>query len=101
MKLLKIISEIKFSIYQGICRITHSDDINVQDVAELFRALPGVVTVTQLSHDSKDYTAVMKIKILTTKNSETGYNALKNNALKRIPQVKKLEVASKTIEKKK
>ncbi len=101
MKLSKIISEIKFSIFQGICRITHSEDINVQDVAELFRALPGVVTVTQLSHDSDKHTAVMKIKILSTKDAQFGYEALKKNAIKRIPQVYKLEVASKTIERKK
>ena len=64
MKLSKIISEIKYSLFQAVVRITHSKDINVQDVSELFRALPGVVTVTQLSHDSDAHTAVMKIKIL-------------------------------------
>lgn len=101
MKLFNIISEIEYSMYQGLCRITHSKDINVQDVAELFRALPGVVTVTQLSHDSDKHTAVMKIKILSTKDAATGFTALKNNAIKRIPEVKRLEVAEKTIEKKK
>jgi len=101
MKLINIISEIQFSMFQSIVRITHSKDINVQDVAELIRALPGVVTVTQLSHDSDKHTANMKIKILTTKDAITGFSALKSNAIKRIPEVKKLEVANKTIEKKK
>lgn len=101
MKLVDIISEIQYSMYQAICRIGHSKEINVQDVAELFRALPGVVTITQLSHDSERHTATMKIKILTTKDAATGFQALKSNAIKRIPEVKKLEVANKTIEKKK
>lgn len=101
MKLVEIISEIQYSMYQAVVRVTHSKEINVQDVSELFRALPGVVTVTQLSHDSDRHTANMKMKILTTKDAVTGFTALKNNALKRIPEVKKLEVAEKTIEKKK
>ena len=42
-----------------------------------------------------------KMKILTTKDAATGFAALKTNAIKRIPEVKKLEVAEKTIEKKK
>lgn len=101
MKLRDIISEITFSMYQAIIRFTHSDDVNVQDIAEMVRALPGVVTVTQLSHDTDRHTAVMKVKILTTKNAEYGYESLKRNALKRVPSIKKLEVAAKTIEKKK
>ena len=76
MKLFDIISEIQYSMYQGTVRITHSKDINVQDVSELFRALPGVVTVTQLSHDSERHTATMKMKKKmlkkeTIKKSET------------------------------
>ena len=101
MKLSHIISEIQFSLFQATVRITHSKDINVQDVSELFRALPGVVTVTQLSHDSDKHTAIMKMKILTTKNAEEGFAALKHNAITRIPEVSKLEVAQKTIVKKK
>jgi len=101
MKLLEIISEIQYSMYQAVVRITHSKDINVQDISELFRALPGVVTVTQLSHDGERHTAVMKMKILTTKDAAYGFASLKTNAIKRIPEVKKFEVAEKTIEKKK
>lgn len=101
MKLLEIISEIQYSMYQAVVRITHSKDINVQDISELFRALPGVVTVTQLSHDAERHTAVMKMKILTTKDAAYGFASLKTNAIKRIPEVKKFEVAEKTIEKKK
>ena len=88
-------------MYQAVVRITHSKEINVQDISELFRALPGVVTVTQLSHDSERHTAVMKMKILTTKDAAYGFASLKTNAIKRIPEVKKFEVAEKTIEKKK
>ena len=41
------------------------------------------------------------MKILTTKDAAYGFAALKTNAIKRIPEVKKFEVAEKTIEKKK
>ena len=101
MKIFDLISEIQFSIYQAMVRIGHSEDITVQDVGEMLRAIPGVLTVNQVSHNSDNNTAIMKIKILTTKTASEAFASFKSTSVKRIPEVKKIEVAEKTIEKKK
>jgi hypothetical protein len=101
MKILKLISEIQFSIYQAMVRVGHSEDVTVQDVGEMLRAIPGVLTVGQVSHDSNNNTAVMKVKILTTKPASEAFASFKQTSVQRIPEVKKIEVAEKTIEKKK
>ena len=82
MKLKQLISEIEFSIYQAMIRVGHSEDITVQDVGEMLRAMPGV-------------------KLLTTKPPSEAFASFKNTSIQRIPEVKKVEVAEKTIEKKK
>lgn len=101
MKLIKLISEIQFSIYQAMARVSHSDDITVQDVGEMLRAIPGVLTVSQVSHNSDNNTAVMKVKILTTKTASEAFDSFKSTSVQRIPEVKKIEIAEKTVEKKK
>lgn len=101
MKILKIISEIQFSIYQAIVRVSHSEGITVQDVGEMLRAMPGILTVGQVSHNSDNNTAIMKVKLLTTKPASEAFNSFKNTSIQRIPEVKKIEIAEKTIEKKK
>ena len=98
MKLAQLIAEIQFSIYQAMVRITHSEDVTVQDVGEMLRAVPGVLTVTQVSHEPSNNTAIMKVKVLTTKTAEETFAAFKQNSVSRVPEVKKLEVAEKTIE---
>ncbi len=101
MKILDLISEIQFSIYQAMVRVGHTQDTTVQDIGEMLRAIPGVLTVGQVSHDSNNNTAVMKVKLLTTKTASEAFASFKNTSIKRIPEVKKIEVADKTIEKKK
>lgn len=101
MKILDLISEITFSVYQVTVRITHAESITVQDVGELLRGMPGVLTVTQVTHNSDNNTAVMKVKIITTKQSNQALESFKQNSLKRIPEVKKVEIAFNTVEKKK
>ncbi len=101
MKIFDLISEIQFSIYQAMVRIGHSEDVTVQDVGEMLRAIPGVLTVNQVSHNSDNNTAIMKVKILTTKTASEAFASFKNTSVQRIPEVKKIEVAEKTIEKKK
>ena len=54
-----------------------------------------------MSHDGDNNTAVMKVKLLTTKPPSEAFLAFKNTSIKRIPEVTKVEVAEKTIEKKK
>ena len=101
MKLLRLLSEIQFSIYQAMVRVGHTEDVTVQDIGEMLRAIPGVLTVGQVSHKSDNNTAIMKIKLLTTKTASEAFASFKNTSVQRIPEVKKIEVAEKTIEKKK
>ena len=101
MKILKLISEIQFSIYQAMVRIGHSEDVTVQDVGEMLRAMPGVLTVGQVSHNGDNNTAIMKVKLLTTKPASEAFASFKNTSIQRIPEVKRVEIADKTIEKKK
>lgn len=101
MKLLKLLSEIQFSIYQAMVRVGHTEDVTVQDIGEMLRAIPGVLTVGQVSHNSDNNTAIMKVKLLTTKTASEAFASFKSTSVQRIPEVKKIEVAEKTIEKKK
>ncbi len=101
MKIIDIISEIQFSVYQAMVRIGHTEDVTVQDVGEMLRAMPGVLTVGQVSHNGDNNTAIMKVKLLTTKPASEAFASFKSTSIQRIPEVKKVEVAEKTIEKKK
>ena len=101
MKILNIISEIQFAVYQAMVRIGHAESITVQDIGEMLRAMPGVLTVNQVSHNSDNNTAVMKVKLLTTKPPSEAFNSFKATSIQRIPEVKRVEIAEKTIEKKK
>lgn len=101
MKLLRLLSEIQFSIYQAMVRVGHTEDVTVQDIGEMLRAIPGVLTVGQVSHNSDNNTAIMKVKLLTTKTASEAFASFKSTSVQRIPEVKKIEVAEKTIEKKK
>lgn len=101
MKILSLLSEIQFSIYQAMVRVGHTEDVTVQDIGEMLRAIPGVLTVGQVSHNSDNNTAIMKVKLLTTKTASEAFASFKSTSVQRIPEVKKIEVAEKTIEKKK
>ncbi len=48
-------------------RVGHSEDVTVQDIGEMLRAMPGVLTVGQVSHNGDNNTAIMKVKLLTRK----------------------------------
>ena len=98
MKIKDLISEIQFSVYQAMVRIGHSEAVTVQDIGEMLRAMPGVLTVGQVSHNGDNNTAIMKVKLLPASEA---YASFKTTSLERIPEVKKVEVAEKTIEKKK
>ena len=58
-------TEEEYNTYQGLVRITINPDVTIQETGELMRAMPGVITVTQVSHNDANNTAVMKMKIIT------------------------------------
>ena len=101
MKIINLLSELQFSIYQAMVRVGHSEDVTVQDIGVMLRAMPGVLTIGQVSHDANNNTAIIKVKLLTTKPASEAFASFKTTSIQRIPEVKKLDVAAKTIEKKK
>ncbi len=84
MKILDLISEIQFSVYQAMVRIGHTEDVTVQDVGEMLRAMPGVLTVGQVSHNGDNNTAIMKVKLLTTKPASEAFASFKNTSFKEV-----------------
>lgn len=99
-KIQILLEEVDFDIYQAICRVHHKEDVKVQDVGEILRGMPGVLTVVQVEHNPDNNTAVMKIKIITKKSAKEGYASFVKTTLERVNIVTKIEVAEKTIEKK-
>ena len=52
MKLLDILREqIDFKTYEGMVQVIYDGSENINNLAELLRALPGVTTVTTASGD--------------------------------------------------
>ena len=101
MKILNLLTELQFSIYQAMVRVNHTEDVTVQDIGEMLRAMPGGLTIGQVSHNAENNTAVLKVKLLTTKPASEAFASFKSTSVQRIPEVKKIEIADKTIEKKK
>lgn len=96
----KVISEeSQFSMYRVITRFTHTEDITVQELGNLLRAVEGVVTIVQVDHDFYKKTAVMKVKIITNQNPKVSLKNFKVRSLRSIPSLKKVEFAMNTLTK--
>ena len=94
----EIISEVVFSVYRGLIRVTHLKEITASEVATFLRAMPGVVTVTAIDSSEETYVVVLRIKLLTTKKGQAAYEKLRSDAFRLIPNVKKVEISNKSIE---
>lgn len=95
-----LLSEKAFAIYQTHIRVTHNPDVNVQDIGNMLRAVPGVVTIVQVDHDYEARQAILKAKILTTKPVGEAWKTFVSNSKKVVPVIDKIEVDYKGIEKK-
>lgn len=99
MKLSDIISEVQFNTYEGMVQVIYDENTNSTEIAALMRALPGVTTVTLASDEGKNR-ETLKIKLITQKDGETAFQALKQNAITKYPPIKVVNIAKNTIEKK-
>lgn len=97
MRLLR--EEGEYSIYRVIGRFTHTEDITVQELGNHLRAVEGVVTIIQVDHDFYKKNAIMKVKFITNKNPKVALNVLRNNALRSITELKRVEFAMNTMTK--
>ena len=97
MRLLK--EEGAFSMYRIIGRFTHTEDITVQELGNHLRAVEGVVTIIQVDHDFYKKNAIMKVKFITNKNPKVSLRDIKQDALRSIISLKRVEFAMNTMTK--
>jgi len=45
MKIRNLINEVTFTMYRGLVRVGHTDEITASEVADFVRAMPGVTRV--------------------------------------------------------
>jgi len=99
MKIKNIINEIVFSMYQGLVRVGHTEEITASEVADFVRAMPGVTRVTAIDSNEDINIVVLKVKVLTTKPGPVVFEKLRKDTFKLVPNIKKVEVSGKSIEK--
>jgi hypothetical protein len=99
MKIKNLINEVSFTLYQGLVRVGHKDEITASEVADFVRAMPGVTRVTAVDSDEDRNIVVLKVKILTAKPGPVVFEKLKKDTFKLVPNIKKVELSLKSIEK--
>ena len=67
---------------------------------DAIRSLPGVTTVTIASEDSDSNIATYKVKIISQKEPNEAFQALKDNATSKFSNIITVEVGEQTIEEK-
>jgi hypothetical protein len=99
MKIKAIINEMTFGMYQGLIRVSHNDEISASEVADFVRAMPGVTRVTAVDSNEDTNTVVLKVKILTGKPGPVVFEKLKKDTFKLVPNIKKVDLSLKSVEK--
>lgn len=89
----------EYAMYRVIARFTHTEDITVQELGNLLRAVEGVVTIVQVDHDFYKKNAVMKVKLITNKSAQIALKSFKIRALRNIKYLKRVEFAMNTLTK--
>lgn len=99
MKIKNLLSEVTFDLYQGLVRVGHTDEITASEVADFVRAMPGVTRVSAVDSNEDLNIVILKVKILTAKPGPVVFEKLKKDTFKLVPNIKKVEVSMKSIEK--
>jgi PII-like signaling protein len=99
MKIRELINEVTFAMYQGLVRVGHTEEITASEVADFVRAMPGVTRVTAIDSNEDINVVVLKVKVLTTKPGPVVFEKLRKDTFKLVPNIKKVEVSNKSIEK--
>jgi hypothetical protein len=99
MKIKNLINEITFTMYQGLVRVGHTDEITASEVADFVRAMPGVTRVSAVDSNEDTHTVILKVKILTAKPGPVVFEKLKKDTFKLVPNIKKVDLSLKSIEK--
>jgi PII-like signaling protein len=100
MKLRDLLKEEKeFSLYQALVRVGHKDEITASQVADFIRAMPGVTRVTAVDSNEDINIVILKVKILTAKQALSVFEKLKKDTFRLVPNIKKVDLSVKSIEK--
>jgi hypothetical protein len=99
MKIKNLINEVTFAMYQGLVRVGHTDEITASEVADFVRAMPGVTRVSAVDSNEDTNIVILKVKILTAKPGPVVFEKLKKDTFKLVPNIKKVEVSIKSIQK--
>ena len=99
MKIKNLINEVTFTMYQGLVRVGHTDEITASEVADFVRAMPGVTRVSAVDSNEDTNIVILKVKILTAKPGPVIFEKLKKDTFKLVPNIKKVEISIKSIEK--
>jgi len=99
MKIKNLINEVTFSMYQGLVRVGHTEEITASEVADFVRAMLGVTRVTAIDSNEDTNVVILKVKILTAKPGTVVFEKLKKDTFKLVPNIKKVELSLKSIEK--
>jgi hypothetical protein len=99
MKIKNLINEVTFTMYQGLVRVGHTDEITASEVADFVRAMPGVTRVSAVDSNEDTNIVILKVKILTAKPGPVVFEKLKKDTFKLVPNIKKVEISIKSIEK--
>lgn len=100
MKLVKLINEIQFTMYQTMVYVEFQDTTDITTIANLIRSLDMVSVVNNRS-DKEDLEprGYLLVKIITTKPGVQSFKYLQALAVKKIPELKKFNFSTDHVEK--
>ena len=90
-KLINILSELTYSMYDTYAYIEFSDETNITDIAQIIRSLP-YVTVVNNKTDKEDLEprGILEIKVVTTKPGQETFDTVKKLEWRKFPSLKNL-----------
>lgn len=98
MKIVELINKVTFTLYQGMVRVTHTDEVTASEVADFVRAMPGVTRVTAIDSNEEINTVTLKVKVLTAKPAQGVFDKLQKDTFRLVPNIKKVEISHKSIQ---
>lgn len=88
-----------FNLYQGLVRVKHTEDTTASEVSDFIRAMPGVTRVSAIDSNEDAKIVILKVKILTSKPGTVIFEKLKKDTFRLVPNIKRVEISNKSIEK--
>ena len=99
-KLLNILSELTYSMYDTYAYIEFSDETNITDIAQIIRSLPYVTVVNnKTDKEDPEPRGILEIKVVTTKPGQETFDTVKKLAMEKIPELKKFKYSLKRLQK--